>query len=93
MLKFPPLIVTVPFEAVSPSSGSDLRASPPEVMSKSPPLMVTLPSKAIPLFTAVALIVPLSTVRELSAAPLIAFLALPTALSVPSPKIVSEEPD
>ena len=46
------LMVTLPAEAVSSASGTDLMPSFSASMSNVPPFMVTLPSAAMPLFAA-----------------------------------------
>ena len=90
--KLPPEMVTVPALAVSPSSGTALIPSPCDVTLKLPPVMVTEPSEAMPLFAAVATMVPPWIASAASAPPLMAFLALPFAVSVPVPKIVRLAP-
>ena len=93
MLIVPPVIVTIPVEVESSSSGLDLMPSFPEVTFIVPPATVTLLSEARPLFTAVMFSVRLPpTVISAEAAPLMPFLQFPTTFKVPSPQITAEEP-
>ena len=95
---FPPVIVIVPAEAVSSSSGEDFKPSSSAVRFRFPPATVTEPSQASALFAALAYNVKLSsedapTMILASAPPLIPFLqSLPSAFNVPSPVITSVEP-
>ena len=91
----PPLIVTVPAESVSSSSGSALIPSSPAVTFTTPPSITTALSLAMPWLAAFAFTVtaPVTVILD-SAAPLTAFLqAEPSAFRMPFPVIVSDAPD